>query len=73
MDEMGRRVLGTRVLTGLKRAMLNAWNYVVNIPGRFFFDGWPLNLTVTTDPNKNTFRFDLLQEMEQRIHRSTTT
>ncbi|MDR3845946.1 MAG: hypothetical protein Q3X42_01710, partial [Eggerthellaceae bacterium] len=32
-----------------------AWNYVVNIPGHFFFDGWPLNLTVTTDPNKNTF------------------
>ena len=56
IDEMGRRVLGTRVLTGLKEGdVLNAWNYVVNIPGHFFFDGWPLNLTVTTDPNKNTF------------------
>lgn len=56
IDEMGRRVLGTRVLTGLKEGeVLNAWNYVVNIPGHFFFDGWLLNLTVTTDPNKNTF------------------
>lgn len=56
IDDMGRRVLGTRVLTGLKEGeVLNAWNYVVNIPGHFFFDGWPLNLTVTTDPNKNTF------------------
>ena len=56
IDEMGRRVLGTRVLTGLKEGdVLNAWNYVVDIPGHFFFDGWPLNLTVTTDPNKNTF------------------
>ena len=41
IDEMGRRVLGTRVLTGLKEGeVLNAWNYVVNIPGHFFFDGW---------------------------------
>lgn len=56
VDDMGRRVLGTRVLTGLKEGdVLNAWDYVLDLPGHFFFDGWPLNLTVTTDPNKNTF------------------
>lgn len=56
IDEGGRRVLGTRVLTGLHEGdVLNAWNYVVDIPGHFFFDGWPLNMTVTTDPAQNVF------------------
>lgn len=40
IDDMGRRVLGTRVLTGLKEGdVLNAWNYVLDLPGHFFFDG----------------------------------
>lgn len=56
IDEGGRRLLGTRVLTGLHEGeVLNAWNYVVDIPGHFFFDGWPLNMTVTTDPTQNVF------------------
>ena len=56
IDEGGRRVLGTRVLKGLHEGdVLNAWDYVLNLPGHFFFDGWPLNMTVTTDPSKNVF------------------
>ncbi len=35
--------------------VLNAWNYVLDLPGHFFFDGWPLNMTVTTDPVQNVF------------------
>lgn len=56
IDEGGRRVLGTRVLTGMHEGdVLNAWNYVLDLPGHFFFDGWPLNMTVTTDPAQNVF------------------
>lgn len=56
IDEGGRRVLGTRVLKGLHEGdVLNAWDYVLDLPGHFFFDGWPLNMTVTTDPAKNVF------------------
>ncbi len=56
IDEGGRRVLGTRVLTGMHEGdVLNAWNYVLDLPGHFFFDGWPLNMTVTTDPVQNVF------------------
>lgn len=55
IDENGRRVLGTRVIEGLHEGdVLNAWNYVVNIPGHFFYDGWPQSLTVSRDPAKNT-------------------
>ena len=55
IDESGRRVLGTRTLTGLHEGdVLNAWDYVLDLPGHFFFDGWPLDLTVTTDPAQNT-------------------
>lgn len=58
-DDMGRRILGTRVLTGFHEGdVLNIWDYVVDIPGHFFFDGWPLNLTVTADPAQN--HFDLI-------------
>ena len=32
---------------------LNAWNYVVDIPGHFFWDGWPQNLTLTGNPSDN--------------------
>lgn len=55
IDAGGRRVLGTRTLTGLHEGdVLNAWDYVLDLPGHFFFDGWPVNLTVTTDPAQNT-------------------
>lgn len=55
LDQGNRRVLGKRVITGLHEGdVLNAWDYAINLPGHFFFDGWPLDLTVTTDPAKNT-------------------
>ncbi len=50
----GRYLLGTRTLTGITEGTeLNAWDYVVNIPGFFFFDGWPGRLTVSTNPDDN--------------------
>lgn len=55
IDEGGRRVLGTRTLTGLHEGdVLNAWDYVLDLPGHFFFDGWPLDLTVSRNPEQNT-------------------
>lgn len=54
IEEDGRILLGTYTVTGLHEGdVLNAWNYVINIPGYFFFDGWPLNLTVSSDPAQN--------------------
>lgn len=53
-NEDGRRLLGERVLTGLHEGdVLNTWNYVVNIPGYFFWDAWPAKLTVSADPSQN--------------------
>lgn len=50
----GRRLMGTRVLTGLHEGqVLNTWDYVVNIPGYFFWDAWPATLTISTDPSQN--------------------
>lgn len=54
VDSSGRRLLGTRVLDNMHEGdTLNAWNYVLNLPGHFFFDGWPQNLVVSTDPSQN--------------------
>lgn len=48
------RLLGSRTLSGLHEGdMIDAWDYVVNIPGHFFWDGWPAKLTVSRDPNQN--------------------
>lgn len=53
-DEMGRRILGYYQIDGLQEGeVLDAWDYVVTIPGHFFFDGWPAKLTVTTNPSQN--------------------
>lgn len=53
-DEMGRKILGYYQINGLQEGeVLDAWNYVVDIPGYFFFDGWPAKLTVSTDPSQN--------------------
>lgn len=53
-DEMGRKILGYYQIDGLQEGeVLDAWNYVVDIPGYFFFDGWPAKLTVSTDPSQN--------------------
>lgn len=55
-DEGGRVLLGTLEVTGLHEGdVLNAWDYVVDIPGHFFFDGWPFELTVSSDPAQNVF------------------
>lgn len=40
----------TDVLVG---QTINAWDYVVDIPGHFFWDGWPQNLTLTENPSDN--------------------
>lgn len=54
VDSTGRRLLGTRELNNMHEGdTLNAWNYVLNLPGHFFFDGWPQNLVVSTDPSQN--------------------
>ena len=53
-DENGRVLLGSYELTDVHVGQtLNAWNYVVDIPGHFFWDGWPQNLTLTGNPSDN--------------------
>ena len=53
-DENGRVLLGTYELTDVHVGQtLNAWDYVVDIPGHFFWDGWPQNLTLTDNPSDN--------------------
>lgn len=53
-DENNRYPLGTRTITGLTEGqVLNAWDYVINLKGFFFFDGWPAKLTVSADPDQN--------------------
>lgn len=48
------RLLGSRTLSGFHEGdVVDAWDYVVNIPGHFFWDGWPGKLTVSRDPNQN--------------------
>ncbi|MCI9130217.1 MAG: hypothetical protein HFJ65_07945 [Eggerthellaceae bacterium] len=57
LDETGRHILGTRTITGLKAGdVLKAWDYVEDIPGHFFFDGWPSELTVTENPADNVIK-----------------
>lgn len=56
-DEEGRVLLGTYELTDVHVGQtLNAWNYVVDIPGHFFWDGWPQNLTLTDNPSDNVIK-----------------
>lgn len=58
-DETGRWLLGTREIDGLHEGdVLHAWDYVVNIPGYFFFDGWPRYLTITTNPADNVIELN---------------
>ena len=50
-------LLGTYELTDVHVGQtLNAWNYVVDIPGHFFWDGWPQNLTLTDNPSDNVIK-----------------
>ena len=53
------RLMGTRVLTDLTEGdVLHAWDYVEDIPGYFFFDGYPRYLTISTDESKNYIELD---------------
>lgn len=53
-DENGRVLLGSYELTDVHVGQtINAWDYVVDIPGYFFWDGWPQNLTLTENPSDN--------------------
>ncbi len=52
--EGNRYLLGTRTITGLTEGdVLDAWDYVIDLEGFFFFDGWPAKLTISSDPDKN--------------------
>ena len=56
-DEEGRVLLGTYELKDVHVGQtLNAWNYVVDIPGYFFWDGWPQNLTLSENPDDNVIK-----------------
>lgn len=53
-DENGRVLLGSYEFTDVHVGQtINAWDYVVDIPGHFFWDGWPQNLTLTENPSDN--------------------
>ena len=55
-DDQGRVILGTRTLSGFQEGQtVSAWDYVVNIPGHFFFDAWPARITISADPAQNVF------------------
>ena len=52
-------LMGTRTLDGFHEGdTVSAWSYVVDIPGHFFWDGWPSSLTVSRDPSQNVFVFN---------------
>lgn len=54
MVEPGLRFLGKHTINDVKVGQqLNAWDYVVRIPGHFFYDGWPNKLTISEDSSKN--------------------
>lgn len=56
-DEEGRVLLGTYELKDVHVGQtLNAWDYVVDIPGYFFWDGWPQNLTLGENPDDNVIK-----------------
>lgn len=48
------RPMGDHVVTGLKPGdVVNVWDYVVNIPGYFFFDGSRPSITISADDSQN--------------------
>lgn len=58
VNDEGRRLMGSATLDNLTEGdVLDAWDYVVRIPGYFFFDAWPAKLTVSTDPSQNVMKF----------------
>lgn len=53
-DRPGIRLLGKHEVSDLEEGQqLHAWDYVVDIPGLFFWDGWPRYLTITKDASQN--------------------
>lgn len=55
----GLRPLGQHIVTGLKPGdVINSWDYVVDIPGHFFFDGTAPEIVISRDDSKNVL--DLL-------------
>ncbi len=56
-DSEGRVLLGSYELKDVHVGQtLNAWDYVVDIPGYFFWDGWPQNLTLSENPDDNVIK-----------------
>lgn len=56
-NDEGRRLLGTYQLTGLTEGqIINTWDYVVDIPGHFFWDAWPARLVVSSNPDDNVIK-----------------
>lgn len=50
----GRYFLGEVVIDDLEEGqVIDTWDYVVDIPGLCFFDGWPSKLTVGPNPQDN--------------------
>lgn len=71
VDEDSRVFLGEHVVTGLHEGeVIDAWDYVVDIPGHIFFDGWPATLTISADPARNelTLIYAKLWESEYTVN-----
>lgn len=61
-DENGLRLMGTRTLSGFHEGQeLTAWSYVVDIPGYFFWDGWPNRMVVSRDPSQNVYTLNYVR------------
>lgn len=64
-------LMGTRTLDGFQEGeTVSIWPYVVDIPGHFFWDGWPASLTVLRDPSQNVFTLNyfLLSNAEYTVN-----
>ena len=51
-----------RTLSGFHEGQeLTAWSYVVDIPGYFFWDGWPNRMVVSRDPSQNVYTLNYVR------------
>lgn len=61
-DENNLRLMGSRTLSGFHGGQeLSAWDYVVDIPGYFFWDGWPNKMVVSRDPSQNVYTLNYVR------------
>lgn len=61
-DENNLRLMGSRTLSGFHEGQeLSAWDYVVDIPGYFFWDGWPNKMVVSRDPSQNVYTLNYVR------------